>query len=494
MIRCMLFMVFFAAAGSCTAEELEKNLGLQLEANPPMQVIARTPPEPDIPAGDFETREGYQLITSLDEFRQVIKKDGQKIRLKPGIYRVKTPDEQHEGKQHLFAVHGSNNRFDLRGTVIETPVSAQSLLTTKAHVSSCWRVYGSENTFIGGYFRNVLDKPYPKYRVADNEFEILGDKNRFYDCTFVIQGSVPYGYTDFFGKGAGGGGGRLDKHSCMAVVNADGNRVEHCKIYQHSFGHAIHLHSVDGFLAKDCFISGVLRPTNDIFKEKAGRAKEFDFKIQYRGVRPIPRDEMIPLTESGIRTYEKVRDVFIKDTIVERMRGCYALYGVGKIHLENATAREAGDFAFAITSRSTGKATMKDCHADLAYNPVFNFTRGELPVRNDYEITIHDPPEDSSPTPRTGLGVICGDKCHFVIHDATTKPLPRGFDRLVCGDKNRPLTRSEVINQTTATVVLEKNVENCVIRSRGPVIDQGRRNRVIKIRSREATKKRGSRE
>ena len=492
LIAAFLFVAafLFAAAGTCTAEEPEKNLGLQLEANPPMQVIARTPPEPEIPSGDFDIREGFQLVSSLEEFRQLIKKDGQKIRLKPGVYRVKTPDKEHEGKQHLFAVHGSNNRFDLRGTVIETPVSTQSLLTAKAHVSSCWRVYGSDNTFIGGYFRNILDKPYPTYRVADNEFEILGDRNRFYECTFVIQGSVPYGYTDYFGKGAGGGGGRLDKHSCMAVIHADDNRVEHCKIYQRSFGHAIHLHSVDGFLAKDCLISGVLRPTSDIFKEKSGRAKEFDFKIQYRGERPIPRDEMIPLTESGIRTYEEVKNVVIKDTTVERVRGCYAVYGVGMIHLENAIAREAGDFAFAVTSMLPGKAIMKNCHADLAYNPVFNFTRGELPVRNRYEITIHDPPSGSSPTPRTGLGIICGDQCRFMIHDATTKPLPQGLDRLVCGDRDRPLTHSKVTNETMATVVLEENVEDCVIYSRGPVVDQGQRNRVVKIKSGRGTRER----
>ena len=483
------FALLFVAIGHCAGQEPEKNLGLQLEANPPMQVIARTPPEPEIPSGDFETREGYQLVRTLDEFRQAIKRDGQKIRLKPGIYRVKDPDETHEGKQHLFAVHGSNNHFDLRGTVIETPVSAQSRLTSKAHISSCWRVYGSKNTFIGGYFRNVLDQPYPKYRVADNEFEILGDDNRFYACTFLIQGSIPYGYTDYYGKGAGGGGGRLDKHSCMGVINANGTRVEHCKIYQHSFGHAIHLHSVDGFLAKDSFISGVLRPTNDIFKEKEGRAKDYNFKILYRGERPIPRGQMIPLTESGIRTYEKVKNVIIEDTIVERTRACYALYCVGKVRLENAVAREAGDFAFAITSTAPGKATMENCHADIAYNPVFNFTRGELPVRNNYEITIHDPPEDSSPTPRTGLGIICGDKCNFELLDATTRPLPQGFDRLVCGDKKRPLTNSKVTNRTTATMVLESSTRNCLVQSVGPVIDQGRGNRVVKIRAPRKTKK-----
>ena len=482
------FALCFAAISFSTGQELDKNLGLQLEANPPMQVIARTPPEPEIPSGDFETRKGYQLISNLDDFRQAIKQDGQKIRLKPGIYRVETPDEPHEGKQHLLAVHGSNNHFDLRGTVIETPVSAQGRLASKAHTSSCWRVYGSKNTFIGGYFRNVLDQPYPKYRVADSEFEILGDNNRFYACTFVIQGSIPYGYSDYYGKGDGGRAGRLDKHSCMGVINADGNRIEHCKIYQHSFGHAVHLHSVNGFTVKDCFISGALRPTNDIYKEESGRAKENNFNIVYRGERPIPRDEMIPLTESGIRTYEEVQNLQIKDTTVERTRGCYALYGVGKVHLENATAREAGDFAFAVTSTLPGKATMKDCHADLAYNPVFNFTRGPLPTGNKYEITIHDPPDDSSATPRTGLGEICGDKCRFEILDATTKPLPEGFDRLMCGSKKRPLTNSKVINRTTATVALDPSVQNCTIHSAGPVIDQGQGNRIIKIRARKKKK------
>ncbi len=487
-IRNAWFVLFVVAASHCAGQEPEKNLGLQLEANPPMQIIARTPPEPEIPTGDFEIRDGYELIESLDEFRKAIKKDGQKIRLKPGVYRVKGPDESYEGKQHLLAVHGSNNHFDLRGTVIETPTSAQSRLPSKAHVSSCWRVYGSKNTFIGGYFRNVLDMDYPDYRVADNEFEILGDDNRFYACTFLIQGSVPYGYTDYYGKGAGGGGGRLDKHSCMGIIRANGTRVEHCKIYQHSFGHAIHLHGVDGFLASDCLISGVLRPTNDIFKEKDGRAKEYGFKILYRGERPIPRDQMIPLTESGIRTYEEVQNVIIKDTVVERTRACYALYCIGEVHLENAIAREAGDFAFAVTSTKAGKATMKNCHADLAYNPVFNFTRGELSVRNDYELTLHDPPEGSSPTPRTGLGIICGDRCQFEILDATTKPLPAGFDRLVCGDKKRPLINSKVTNRTAATVVLSENARGCVVYSVGPVIDQGRGNRVVKIKERREKK------
>lgn len=93
--------------------------------------------------------------------------------------------------------------FDLRGAVFETPVSVQSKLSGASHVSDSWHINGTNNTFIGGYFRNVIDKPYPDFQVTENEFEICNDGNRFFDCIFVIKGSVPYGYSDFMEKAVG---------------------------------------------------------------------------------------------------------------------------------------------------------------------------------------------------------------------------------------------------------------------------------------------------
>jgi hypothetical protein len=40
----------------------------------------------------FEVREGFALIKTLDAFRAAIKKDSQKIRVKPGIYRAEKVD------------------------------------------------------------------------------------------------------------------------------------------------------------------------------------------------------------------------------------------------------------------------------------------------------------------------------------------------------------------------------------------------------------------
>ena len=455
--------------------------GLQLEANPPMVVITTQPPEPVL--GEFELRPGFTLLETLDQFRQAAQQSHQKLRLKPGIYRPTTCDPpltfaQNE-QQHVFAVNGSHNHFDLRGCVFETPVSLQSTLSGKAHVSDSWHINGEGNTFAGGYFRNVLDQPYPDYRVTENEFEICGDHTTFLDCTFVIQGSVPYGYSDFYGKG-GPNFGRLNKHSFMGVDHANDLTLRGCRVYQQSFGHGLHLHTVDGVLVENCEFHGTLRPTEDIFKEVVGRAKEYDFKVMYRGERPIPRDELIPLTEDGIRSYENVRNVVVRNTLVERFRGCFQLLCRGDITLEDVTVREAGDFSYDLSAGATGKVVMRNCRADVAYNPVFNLTRGAVPKNAFYELTILSPAAGVQPTPRSGLGVIAGDHCTFILHDGTTRPLPDSANRLLCGGR-KGLVNSTVTNETMATLVLDQGVKHCVIRSVGPVEDQGEGNQVERL-------------
>jgi hypothetical protein len=460
----------------------EPDLGLQLAENPPMRTIHRTPPPAPPPAKEFEVRDGFTLVDTLDGFRDAIREDGQKIRMKPGIYRATTCDPSIGEDQQIFAVTGSNNHFDLRGVVFETPVSVQSTLSMKAHVSDVWRVYGNGNTFEGGYFRNVTDMPYPTYRVAENEFEIRGDGTTFLDCVFVIRGSVPYGYSDFYGKG-GPNFGRLNKHSFMAISAKD-TKLVGCQVYMQSFGHAIHFHGADGVLIKDCLISGTLRPTNDIFRETAGRAKEYDFQIMYRGTRPIPRDQMIPLTEDAIRTYGGDRNIRIVNTTVERQRGCLQLHAEGDVTLDNVTVREPGDFGFDISAGDKGKVTVTNCRGDVAYNPLLFLWRGPLPQNATYDFTILSPAEGVQPTERSMLGYICGKACTFVIRDGTTRPLPETANRLECGivRTKRPLVDSEVTNYTTATIVLNQNVSNCTIRSVGSVEDHGTGNMVLRIK------------
>ena len=476
--------------------EKEKDLGLQLSENPPMRSISRKPPAPAPIADTFEIREGFTLIETLDEFRAAIKKDGQKIRMKPGVYRAEKVDPpmmapiprtqpDAEGnlpknrQEHIFAVNGSNNHFDLRGVVLETPVSVQSKLSGRAHVADSWHINGAGNTFEGGYFRNIIDRPYPNYQVTENEFEVCNDDNTFLDCTFVVTGSIPYGYTDYYGKG-GPNFGRLNKHSFMSIYRANNTRLIGCRVYMKTFGHCVHFHQADGVLIKGCFFTGTLRPTNDILKEKVGRAKEYDFNVMYRGKRPIPRDEMIPLTEDGVRSYGGDRNITVIDTTVERLRGCFQLLCDGDVTLENVTVLEAGDFSFDLSSGDQGKVVMKNCRADVAYNPLFNLTRGPIPKDAFYEVTILSPARGVRPTPRTNLGTICGDHCTFVFHDGTTRPLPEEVNRINCGGKHG-LINSTVTNNTPARLILSERVRNCVIKSVGPVEDHGSENTIVKI-------------
>ncbi|MBL7152343.1 MAG: hypothetical protein ISS79_01395 [Phycisphaerae bacterium] len=64
-----------------------------------------------------------------------------------------------DSRAHIFAVNGSNNYLDLRGVAFETPVSVQSKVSGRAHVSDTWHIKGADNTFEGGYFRNVIESP-----------------------------------------------------------------------------------------------------------------------------------------------------------------------------------------------------------------------------------------------------------------------------------------------------------------------------------------------
>jgi hypothetical protein len=140
----------------------------------------------------------------------------------------------------------------------------------------------------------------------------------------------------------------------------------------------------------------------------------------------------------------------------------------------------AGDFSYDLTSGGKGRVVMNNCRGDVAYSPLFNLTRGPLPKNASYEATVLSPAHGVRPTTRASLGTICGDRCTFILHDGTTRPLPREANRLNCGG-SEALTNSTVTNHTTAELILNKNVRNCRIECVGPVVDRGEGNNVIRI-------------
>ena len=155
---------------------------------------------------------------------------------------------------------------------------------------------------------------------------------------------------------------------------------------------------------------------------------------------------------------------------------------MGDVILENVTVLEAGDFSFDLSAGGAGRVSMKNCRADIAYNPLFNLTRGEIPEDALFDVTILNATEEVEPTARSGLGTICGRRCTFILRDGTTRPLPEESNRLLCGGK-KGLEHSTVINYTGAKLVLNERVRHCEIKSRGPVEDHGRDNIISRIAS-----------
>lgn len=139
--------------------------------------------------------------------------------------------------------------------------------------------------------------------------------------------------------------------------------------------------------------------------------------------------------------------------------------------------------AFLLTCSLDSKTTLaeekKDLGAQFAENPPMHVISRTppAPITDTFEI-------------RKGYTLIktldefrvaiCGDRCTFIFHDGTIRPLPKEVNRLNCGGR-KGLRNSAVTNYTRAELILNERVQNCVIKSVGPVEDHGRQNTIIKI-------------
>ena len=118
------------------------------------------------------------------------------------------------------------------------------------------------------------------------------------------------------------------------------------------------------------------------------------------------------------------------DTTVERLRGCLQVLCTGDVTLENVTVLEVGDFSYDVSSGDRGKVVMKNCRDDVAYNPLFNLSRGAVPKDAFFEVTILRPAASVQPAARTDLGTICGDHCTFIFKIDQRRSLPRNAGSL----------------------------------------------------------------
>lgn len=439
------------------------------------------------PAEDI--RPGFAAIDSVAAFRTALASDNQKIRLRPGVYRVSdaAPDNQ-----TVFIVSGSNNHFDLRGVTLQVDTEVLANLRGKVHSLATYRILGSRITFEGALFENIGD--HPPYQSL-SEFSVLGDDVTFRNCRFIIRGSAPYGYGDLYGKGAGSAV-KLQKHAAIGI-NGDRALIEQCDFRIHTFGHGIHLHGAQDTVIRNVTMEGRLRPTNDLYREKEGIAARFDYKQMYppwlKG-KAIPRNQMLSLTEDGIRAYLDGQDrngkqrrtgyVTVQNCVIKRMRGGITLCMASGGRVTGCTVIESGGHAYSVPSNGV----VRHCQGDAAYSPLLVMPYKQT-CHADIELQLSEAASELGDHP---LALITGDSGHRIrfvylgeTPPATLRPIMVGSvgDRYTeentdpkALNQNHAARRIQLENLTPHPVQLTQYADECRISSRGTIEDLGKEN------------------
>ena len=432
-------------------------------------------------AAALDARSGFRTIDSVAELRDVLGKSDQRVRMKPGVYAVKTALED---DQTVFWASGSRNHFDLRGVTIQIDTRALAgLRSTKAHELATYRIYGSNLPFEGAVFEDIGEHP-PQRSLP--EFEVQGDHVTFRDCTFIVRGSRPYGYGDLFGKGAKHSE-PLFKHSIMRIAGENTSILE-CSFYSYAFGHAIALQGAVNTLIRDCTVEGTLRPSDDILAEKSGPAAKHGF-VRLASGKELQAGEMVCLCEDGIRAYtkdfrteRKTRGVAVINCTVHRMRGGITLaMAEPPVRVVDCRVTQCGfpGHSYIIGTR----AIVENCRGDARYVPLLGmpYVRSHG-ARIELELIDGEQPSSAGALAHINgrdhrILIGGGGKCGV---GATALPI------MFSAHSRTDLTglsaeRVRLENDTFAPVVLEENTRDCKICTFGEVLeDRGQNNTICR--------------
>jgi hypothetical protein len=423
-----------------------------------------------------------KLISSIGELRQAMQRSGQHIRMRPGTYRVEatSPDDD----QRVFVCSGSNNTFDLRGVTIEVPTRIYAQMRGSVHSLGGYEIQGDNNTFQGARFENTGDQP-PYQQLS--EFNVRGNGNHFIDCEIITRGSAPYGYGSMFGIGGDSALGKLQKHSAMAVW---GHRtvIESCRVRLMTFGHAIHMHGAKDTHIRNTHVQGGLRPGHEIYEEESGPAARFDYKMQrptWVQGRPIPKDDMIHLTEDGIRAYSGTGRIIVENCTVDKMRGGIKLYiGRAPCKVDSCTVTNC-KHGYSLSNGSV----VSNCKGNAAFGPLLKYPRGNSKDTN-VDLTLLTAERESGDHPVaevTGWGHQVRIQAEDGYKAGSDRRIWVGGDpasgrfREETADAKtlkRELTAGGVtlVNRTPHPVQLSRYSQKCRVVSDGPIGDDGRSN------------------
>ena len=422
-------------------------------------------------------------ISSLEELAGYARRDSNSVKLLPGTYKLidflnaDSIAARLERNQYPYIeFSGSNNTFDFEGVTFEIDTRLRKLLRHPIHTNEIF-VSGDSNTMKGLEIIHIGDETSP----GGVTFCTEGQGNTIDGFTLRVQGSFPYGYGDLFGKG-GPDVIRHAKHSGF-LITGSGTTILNTSLYMRSFGHGFYIQkSASDIRFENCYVEGELFSTDDVLKETSGPAFDVEFRTwtaNREGQYVVTPGYTKSMCEEGFRTYNRDNNniTFINCT-AKNTRGGFELRTNGGVHLENCTTIGT-ERAYWVGN----DAVMKNCKGDANYGPLLFLEGSNVQVE-----LIVDPAESDRLV--HSLITIQGKHNKVTLRPANginrTRPLPIliGYTHPEHGESmspygEAPCVNLELVNETTMPVELGDQSENCLVRTRGEILeDKGTGNRV----------------
>lgn len=417
-------------------------------------------------------------ISSLAELEQAASGNGQKVKMKPGTYRLSEfiplesiPERRKKAQWQFFTFSGSGNTFDLSGVTIELDTTLREKLHAPIHTDEF--LVNGKNNLIRGLTITSIGKG---VAFGGAVLGITGQGNTLLECTIHVEGSSPYGYGDLFGKGG-------YKHSGVHVTGS-GSRFIGCKVFQKAFGHGFYLQeNCNDVLFENCHVEGVMRSTDEMLAETSGMAFERHFvsvAMNRSGTNRIQPGYMKALSEDGFRTYHTHQGLVLRGCTATRMRGGFELRTKTAPRLENCTAT-ACERAFWVSSG----AVMTKCKGDARYGPLL-YVEGDK-ARVDVQLL----PKEAENIHVHAISAIYGTDNEVTIsaskNRAHTAPILVGFTPPSMGENataNSERTVRGLIlhNDTSMPVEIGAKAEKCQIFTQGPAQENKGRDIAIQTR------------
>lgn len=274
---------------------------------------------------------------------------------------------------------------------------------------------------------------------------------------------------------------------------ARNTRLVGSRVHMRAMGHAIFVQGASDTLIEDCHVDGLLRPTDEILAETSGYAFDRGFKVPGYGEgvqigpdRLIPPNEIVSLSEDGIRMYPRSGGVetgptTIRNCTVANMRrGICTGLSAASDEVLNCEVRNCIAAGFNIGSGDKLVA----CRADAKYAEALcaPYLRSEG-ARVDLEIL-----DSRQRTANNLLAKVNGNHHHIRLHTADPAYVPEdmtielassnGYGSFRKGE--RTANGVALTNTTPARVVLSPGAVDNTIISRGPVTGPGEANNVIR--------------